>query len=113
MIAQLSQLSKIAEPTAFHHLLRALDDRGRLLRVYTQNIDALELKTGLTFGVPELEARRTRPRAVKGKSDPPDASVPPSSSVVPRLPTPPAETPRCIPLPSYGTSVPSFVSPFS
>ncbi len=97
MIAQLSLLSQTAQPTAFHQLLRALDDRGRLLRVYTQNIDALELKTGLTFGVPELESRRPKPRSIKGKSDQPGASMHPSS----RLPTPPAETPRCIPL--HGT----------
>lgn len=91
-----------AEPTAFHHMLRALDDRGRLLRVYTQNIDALELKSGLTFGVPELEGRRSRPRALKGKSDSVELPAPlPSTSAVPRLLTPPAETPRCIPL--HGT----------
>lgn len=102
MIAQLSQLSQTAQPTAFHHLLRALDDRGRLLRVYTQNIDALELKSGLTFGVPELESRRSKPRSVKGNPDQPEGPVPSSSSSsVPRLPTPPAETPRCIPL--HGT----------
>ena len=75
MIAQLSQLSMVAEPTAFHHLLRALDDRGRLLRVYTQNIDALELKSGLTVGVPELDTRRAKPRSTKGKIDQPDAAA--------------------------------------
>jgi NAD-dependent SIR2 family protein deacetylase len=37
----------MAEPTTFHHFLRALDTRGVLLRVYTQNIDGLELKAGL------------------------------------------------------------------
>ncbi|KAJ3533352.1 hypothetical protein NM688_g7296 [Phlebia brevispora] len=101
MIAQLSRLSQTAQPTAFHHLLRALDDRGRLLRVYTQNIDALELKSGLTFGVPEVDMRRPKPRSSKGKSDQPEGSVPSSSSAASRLPTPPAETPRCIPL--HGT----------
>ena len=54
MIANLSNLSAAAQPTPFHRLLRALDDRGKLLRVYTQNIDALELKAGLTFGVPDF-----------------------------------------------------------
>ncbi|KAF7799795.1 hypothetical protein EIP86_011037 [Pleurotus ostreatoroseus] len=100
MIAQLSRLSQTAQPTAFHQLLRALDDRGRLLRVYTQNIDALECKSGLTFGVPELDVRRPKPRSTKGKIDQPEASMP-SSSAASRLPTPPAETPRCIPL--HGT----------
>ena len=57
MIAQLSDLSQAAQPTSFHHLLRALDNRGRLLRVYTQNIDAIEQKSGLSFGVPEFEGK--------------------------------------------------------
>ncbi|KAI0784151.1 DHS-like NAD/FAD-binding domain-containing protein [Abortiporus biennis] len=105
MIAQLSELSDSAEPTPFHRLLRSLDDRGRLLRVYTQNIDALEAKTGLTFGVPEIDCHK--PRSSRNK---PDSVAGPSSSSQPsssgdssssRLPTPPAETPRVIPL--HGT----------
>ncbi|KAF5328451.1 hypothetical protein D9611_015135 [Ephemerocybe angulata] len=50
MMARLSDMSQNAEPTAFHQLLRALDDRGRLLRVYTQNIDAIEQKCGSARG---------------------------------------------------------------
>ncbi|GAA5958042.1 hypothetical protein JCM8115_001110 [Rhodotorula mucilaginosa] len=34
-------------PTAFHGLMKGLADRGRLARVYTQNIDGLEAATGL------------------------------------------------------------------
>ena len=105
MIAQLSQLSEYAQPTAFHRFLRVLDDRRRLLRVYTQNIDALEEKSGLTFGVPELEGKRYKPRSAKGKAAAVDAPAPaapatdePSTS---RLPSPPVETPKCIPL--HGT----------
>ncbi|CAL1716876.1 unnamed protein product [Somion occarium] len=125
MIAQLSELSKSASPTAFHKLLRALDDRGRLLRVYTQNIDALESKTGLTFGVPELDSgKRFKPRSSKGKADTSsinsDTSItttletpcnggtvsdtrylPENVASTSRLPSPPVETPRCIPL--HGT----------
>ncbi|KAF5359705.1 hypothetical protein D9756_003215 [Leucocoprinus leucothites] len=135
MIAQLSRLSQDAEPTAFHRVLRALDDHGKLLRVYTQNIDAIEQKTGLSFGVPEFEDRRGKNRS-KGKvpanqppadkqqtaqsdinntnsatilSDPTARTAIPSSSsssllsssTPTRLPSPPAETPRCIPL--HGT----------
>ena len=109
MIAQLSQLSEAAEPTAFHRFLRVLDDRRRLLRVYTQNIDALEEKSGLTFGVPELDVKRTKPRS-KGKVPAPDApqvEAPPVDPVqldepsTSRFPSPPAETPKCIPL--HGT----------
>lgn len=104
MIARLAQDSKLAQPTPFHRMLRSLDDRGRLLRVYSQNIDALEQKAGLTFGVPEPEVKRYKPRSSKGSPDTPDGQAPhPSSSAVGvgRLPTPPAETPRCIPL--HGT----------
>ena len=106
MIARLAEDSKRAAPTPFHQMLRTLDDRGRLLRVYSQNIDALEQKAGLTFGVPEPDVKRTKPRSTKGSTDTP-AEIPiasdPSSSAdaVSRLPTPPAETPRCIPL--HGT----------
>ncbi|PVF94423.1 DHS-like NAD/FAD-binding domain-containing protein [Serendipita vermifera] len=54
MIARLSHLASQAEPTPFHHLLKSLDERGQLLRCYTQNIDCIEEKAGLSFGVPEL-----------------------------------------------------------
>lgn len=144
MIARLSDLSSSASPTPFHNLLRALDDKGKLLRVYTQNIDALELKAGLSFGLPQVETRRraakrttqatteaagcvmsaspvlipeanvgvggpfTRhPGTSLADSDPisqPSASTSTSPSpVLPpsRLPTPPPEIPRCIPL--HGT----------
>ncbi|KAJ6468384.1 DHS-like NAD/FAD-binding domain-containing protein [Mycena sanguinolenta] len=107
MIARLSELSNAAEPTPFHNLLRALDDRGRLLRVYSQNIDSLEQKCGLSFGVPQFRERRSKPRTPKSKSKTVDVTVEiepvlaePVASTS-RLPTPPPETPRCIPL--HGT----------
>ncbi|KAF9474312.1 DHS-like NAD/FAD-binding domain-containing protein [Pholiota conissans] len=105
MIAQLSDLSQTAEPTSFHHVLRALDDRGRLLRVYTQNIDAIEQKCGLSFGVPDFEGKRLKSRS-KGKAKAVDDSNIAISDVQPvastsRLSSPPVETPRCIPL--HGT----------
>ena len=98
MIAQLSDLSQAAQPTSFHHLLRALDNRGRLLRVYTQNIDAIEQKSGLSFGVPEFEGKRNKSRSKQKISITDEPCPVPSTS---RLPSPPAETPRCIPL--HGT----------
>lgn len=102
MIAQLSELSQAAKPTPFHNMLRALDDSGKLLRVYTQNIDAIESKSGLSFGVPEFDDRRYKPRS-KGKSadDCTLPSVAEESGPSNRPLTPPAETPRCIPL--HGT----------
>lgn len=113
MIAQLSDLSQAAQPTAFHNVLRALDDRGRLLRVYTQNIDAIEQKCGLSFGVPEFDCKRSKPKSkVKAKdveegmaSDMNlncDTMVPLEPAATPsRIQSPPVELPRCIPL--HGT----------
>ncbi|KAF8873993.1 DHS-like NAD/FAD-binding domain-containing protein, partial [Infundibulicybe gibba] len=97
MIARLSELSTTAEPTVFHQLLRSLDEKGTLLRVYTQNIDAIEQKCGLSFGVPEFEDKRCKIRP-KRQDNLYAASNEPSTS---RLLSPPAETPRCIPL--HGT----------
>ena len=104
MIAQLSGLSHAAEPTAFHNVLRALDNRGRLLRVYTQNIDAIEQKSGLSFGVPYFDFKRSKAN-LKGKASIgsmiPDAIDVTTQLPLNRLPTPPVDTPRCIPL--HGT----------
>ncbi|KAJ3781661.1 DHS-like NAD/FAD-binding domain-containing protein [Lentinula aff. detonsa] len=90
MISQLSDLSKAAEPTAFHHLLRALDSNGRLLRIYTQNIDAIESKSGLSFGIPEFKDKRSKPRNTTFL----EVGDPGPSTAANR-------TPRCIPL--HGT----------
>jgi NAD-dependent SIR2 family protein deacetylase len=97
MVAQLSDLSQAAQPTAFHHLLRELDQRGRLLRVYTQNIDAIEQKSGLSFGVPEFEDKRCKPRRIPVNSYETD-QLP---SIATHLSSPTSEIPRCIPL--HGT----------
>ena len=108
-VARLSQLSEAAKPTEFHRLLRVLDDRHHLLRVYTQNIDALEKKAGLTFGIPELGAKPTRRPSNKGKGSALESlSVEAPSPITlcdkplkSRLPSSRAETPKCIPL--HGT----------
>lgn len=115
MIARLSELSNAAEPTPFHNLLRALDVRGKLLRVYSQNIDSLEQKCGLSFGVPPFQERRSRPRTPKAnaKTKTPSVVVTEAEAEAEaepiaaeniastsRLP-PPSEIPRCIPL--HGT----------
>ncbi|KAG5652026.1 hypothetical protein H0H81_006579 [Sphagnurus paluster] len=103
MIVQLWGLSQAAAPTAFHNVLRALDDRGKLLRVYTQNIDAIEEKSGLSFGVPEFEDKRCKSRSKSTiASHVEDACLikEPSPSDN-KLPSPPGDAPRCIPL--HGT----------
>jgi NAD-dependent SIR2 family protein deacetylase len=49
-VSSLAEIAAQAQPTAFHKLLGALQSAGILGRVYTQNIDDLEIKTGLTTG---------------------------------------------------------------
>lgn len=47
-MAMMAKDAALAEPTRFHMLLGDLYKRGTLGRVYTQNIDGLELRVGLT-----------------------------------------------------------------
>ncbi|KAI9674708.1 MAG: hypothetical protein M1817_001611 [Caeruleum heppii] len=42
MVRSLSQLVTAAQPTAFHHLLARLAQEGRLLRLYSQNVDGID-----------------------------------------------------------------------
>ena len=49
MVRQLSEQVSSAKPTAFHEMLSTLALEGRLLRLYTQNVD------GLDVGLPFLE----------------------------------------------------------
>ena len=42
MVRLLSKVVNGAKPTAFHHMLATLTDEGRLLRLYTQNVDGLD-----------------------------------------------------------------------
>jgi NAD+-dependent protein deacetylase SIR2 len=46
LIASLAKKAFLAEPTHFHNLLRLLDRRNKIKRIYTQNIDGLESKAG-------------------------------------------------------------------
>ncbi|PLW44108.1 hypothetical protein PCANC_13785 [Puccinia coronata f. sp. avenae] len=55
MLAELHKMCGAAQPTAFHKFLKRLDDDGKLSRVYTQNIDGLEEKVGLTYGIPSQD----------------------------------------------------------
>lgn len=56
MVRSLSNMAGAAQPTAFHHLLARLAKDGRLLRLYTQNVDGIEsslppLETQIPLGV--------------------------------------------------------------
>ena len=42
MVRSLSEKVAAAKPTAFHHLIAKLAAEGRLMRLYTQNVDGLE-----------------------------------------------------------------------
>jgi NAD-dependent histone deacetylase SIR2 len=42
MVRSLSQKTKGAEPTPFHHLIATLAQEGRLLRLYSQNVDGID-----------------------------------------------------------------------
>lgn len=42
MVREMSEMSKNAQPTPFHHLLASLAQEGRLLRLYSQNIDCID-----------------------------------------------------------------------
>jgi NAD-dependent SIR2 family protein deacetylase len=52
MAANLAQGAACASPTPFHRLLKELAGLGCVRRVYTQNIDGLEMKAGLTATEP-------------------------------------------------------------
>lgn len=117
MIARLSRLVEGAQPTPFHQMLKALDDRNQLLRCYTQNIDCIEEKAGLSLGIPSTQAPRRSPKKPKRLSPTttigtsqsnevtqlqPPPSVSPSPSPSPSPPAPIVEEiPKCIPL--HGT----------
>ncbi|KAK6495288.1 hypothetical protein TWF481_003314 [Arthrobotrys musiformis] len=42
MVRNLHAMANVAEATAFHHLLASLAASGKLLRLYTQNVDCIE-----------------------------------------------------------------------
>ncbi|KAF2761851.1 DHS-like NAD/FAD-binding domain-containing protein, partial [Pseudovirgaria hyperparasitica] len=44
MVRELSEKTKKAEPTPFHHLLATLAQEGRLLRLYSQNVDGIDTR---------------------------------------------------------------------
>ncbi|WFD43206.1 hypothetical protein MPSI1_001861 [Malassezia psittaci] len=74
MMAELKDLADAAKPTRFHYWLKTLDEEGRLQRVYTQNIDGLEAKAGLSFGFDQSQTeasatKRKRSKFARSQSD--------------------------------------------
>jgi NAD-dependent histone deacetylase SIR2 len=56
MVRTLSTETKGAQPTAFHHLLATLAQEGRLMRLYTQNVD------GIDTSLPPLKTQAPLPK---------------------------------------------------
>jgi NAD-dependent histone deacetylase SIR2 len=42
MVRELAHLTQNAKPTPFHHMLATLAEEGRLMRLYTQNVDGID-----------------------------------------------------------------------
>lgn len=42
MVREMSEQTRSAKPTAFHHMVASIAEEGRLLRLYTQNIDCID-----------------------------------------------------------------------
>ncbi|KAK3671196.1 hypothetical protein LTR78_008997 [Recurvomyces mirabilis] len=59
MISQMARLTKDAKPTPFHHMLATIAQDGRLMRLYSQNVDGLETN---------MEPLRTRTPLTKDES---------------------------------------------
>lgn len=65
MVRGLSELASQAKPTAFHHLLATLGEEGRLMRLYTQNVDGIDTSLApLATSVP-LAAKGPWPRTIQ------------------------------------------------
>ncbi|KAL8936277.1 MAG: hypothetical protein Q9211_004260 [Gyalolechia sp. 1 TL-2023] len=65
MVRSLSKLASDAKPTAFHHLLATLGEQGRLMRLYTQNVDGIDTSlTPLATSIP-LASKGPWPRTIQ------------------------------------------------
>lgn len=65
MVRSLSKQASAAEPTAFHHLLASLANKGQLMRLYTQNVDDIDTSLPpLRTAVP-LNSKGPWPRTIQ------------------------------------------------
>lgn len=65
MVREMSRLTKDAKPTAFHHMLASLAKEGRLLRLYTQNIDGIETAMGPLKTTVPLPSKGPWPKTIQ------------------------------------------------
>jgi NAD+-dependent protein deacetylase SIR2 len=66
MMASLKDKVDVTEPTPTHYFINALDQQNQLLRLYTQNIDGLETKAGMSgmWGAETTKKTYPKPRMV-------------------------------------------------
>ena len=65
MVRELSHKAKQAKPTPFHHMLATLAEEGRLLRLYSQNVDGIDTSLEpLKTNVP-LNAKGPWPKTIQ------------------------------------------------
>ena len=65
MVRTLSKLVSDAKPTAFHEMLATLASEGRLLRLYTQNVDGIDTSLPPLATTVPLDRRGPWPRTVQ------------------------------------------------
>lgn len=66
MIEKLYNLSKISKPSPFHLMIDNLSNQGRLLRLYTQNIDCLDIQLpNLKTEIPLSFNKNSNPKTVQ------------------------------------------------
>ncbi|KAI5819759.1 DHS-like NAD/FAD-binding domain-containing protein [Pyronema omphalodes] len=65
MVRDLHGLASRAQPTQFHHLLATLATEGRLLRLYSQNVDCIETRLEPLNTVVPLQTKGPWPRTIQ------------------------------------------------
>ena len=65
MVRSLSQRASAAKPTAFHHLLASLANKGQLMRLYTQNVDGIDTSLPPLHTAVPLSTKGPWPRTIQ------------------------------------------------
>ncbi|RCI15146.1 hypothetical protein L249_6790 [Ophiocordyceps polyrhachis-furcata BCC 54312] len=65
MVRQMAHLTSKASPTPFHHLVASLAKEGRLLRLYSQNIDCIDTSMDPLYTTVPLEPKAPWPPTIQ------------------------------------------------
>ncbi|RDA84678.1 hypothetical protein CP532_3499 [Ophiocordyceps camponoti-leonardi (nom. inval.)] len=65
MVRQMAHLTSKASPTPFHHLVASLAKEGRLLRLYSQNIDCIDTSMDPLYTTVPLEHKAPWPPTIQ------------------------------------------------